>query len=439
MLVAMFFVALYGRSSHGLAAFLIPESILVAFMMTIGIGGLAAFGRRDTAQPSLLAAKPPRIAGDGTHILFDGLSLVLGIAGFFAVLEWWERWGKAHHMPGYEHGFPLSLVLIALLITTFLHETGHAFAGLALGMKLRAFLVGPFQWKVQDGRWKFRFALSKILAMGGATGLLPTNPQQDRWETMGMIAAGPAASLLTGLIAFNVAIGAKGQFYEPAWGLLAMVASCALIEFAVNLLPLNPDGAYSDGAQIYQLLKGGPWADLHKLLAVVGSTTVTALRPRDFDIEAIRRTERSFTTGRQALVLRLIATSYYLDCERFQEAREALADAEAVYAASGMDVPAEVCMAFVYRIAFLRRDAACAQVWWERMEAKKPAPTGADYWLAKSALLWSEGRLEEAREAWDKGDALAQKLPRVGDGEFDRHRCLLLRQELDAEVMATAG
>jgi tetratricopeptide (TPR) repeat protein len=207
----------------------------------------------------------------------------------------------------------------------------------------------------------------------------------------------------------------------------------------VNLLPLNPEGMYSDGAQIYQLLKGGAWADLHNVISVAGATTVTALRPRDFDIEAIRRAERSLKIGRPALVLRLIATSYYLDCERFEEAREALAEAEAVYAASGMDLPAEICMGFVYRIAFLRRDAASARAWWERMEAKKPSTAGVDYWLAKSALLWSEERVEEAREAWEKGNALAKNLPQVGDGEFDRHRCQLLGRELEVEAMATAG
>ncbi len=90
-------------------------------------------------------------------------------------------------------------------------------------------------------------------------------------------------------------------------------------------------------------------------------------------------------------------------------------------------------MAFVYRTAFLRRDAGAARQWWDRMEAKKPQHLGTDYWLAKSALLWIEGRKEEAREAWQKGDIQAQKLPAAGDYEFDRYRSALLRDCIECE------
>jgi tetratricopeptide (TPR) repeat protein len=440
LLVAIVFAARYAGHSPGLANFFIPESILVAAMMTLGIGGLAAFGRRQgESQRPLAAANSPRIAGDGTNVLFDGLSLVIGFAGFLAGLNWWERWGRAQHLPASHFQFSLSLLILSFLITTALHETGHAAAGLALGMKLRAFLVGPLQWTMRDGKWSFHFAPAKLFVPDGATGLVPTDPNQDRWETICMIAAGPIASLLTGLIAFNLALGAKGKAYEAAWGFFAVIATIGLVEFLVNVIPLRPAGLYSDGARIYQLLKGGRWADLHRVTSLAASTSVTALRPRDYDIEAIRRAEQSFTVGRQALMLRLLATSYYLDCERFSEAREALDEAEAASAALGTDVPAELCIAFVFRIAFLRKDPASARAWWERMEAKKPAKPGANYWLAKSALLWSEGHLDEAREAWEKGDALAQELPAVGDCDFDRHRSELLRQAIEAEVMAPAG
>jgi hypothetical protein len=67
------------------------------------------------------------------------------------------------------------------------------------------------------------------------------------------------------------------------------------------------------------------------------------------------------------------------------------------------------------------------------MEAKKPKRFNADYWLARSAYLWMEGRWEEARDAWEKGHALAEELPKFGAYEFDRYRYALLRKELDAE------
>jgi hypothetical protein len=74
------------------------------------------------------------------------------------------------------------------------------------------------------------------------------------------------------------------------------------------------------------------------------------------------------------------------------------------------------------------------------MEAKKPTHFGTDYWLAKSALCWIEGQKQEAREAWEKGNLLAQNLPSAGDYEFDRYRCSLLHRCIEnEEAMAVAA
>jgi hypothetical protein len=67
------------------------------------------------------------------------------------------------------------------------------------------------------------------------------------------------------------------------------------------------------------------------------------------------------------------------------------------------------------------------------MEAKKSTHFGVDYWLAQSALLWIEGRKDDARKAWEKGDLLAQQLPAAGDYEFDRYRCALLHDCIEKE------
>jgi hypothetical protein len=153
---------------------------------------------------------------------------------------------------------------------------------------------------------------------------------------------------------------------------------------------------------------------------------VTPLRPKDFDIDAIQRAELSFPQGRQALLLRLFASSYFTDCGMISQARDAIADAERIYQESASDIPAELHGDFVFGRAILHHDAVGARQWWDRMEAKKPTHFGVDYWLAKGALFWIEDRREEAREAWNKADLLASKLPAAGAYEFDRYRCSLL-------------
>jgi len=408
--------------------FLAIDGLLLAH----GVPGLVAFAYRGAlAKLPLEPAEPPRIAGDGTSRLLDWTAWLLAFAGVLAGLEWWDRWSHTQNLPSYSRGFPLSLLIMTLLITTALHELGHTAAGLALGMKLRAFIVGPFQWRIRDGRWKFQFLLSKFFS-GGMTSVAPTIPEQHRWNEICMIAAGPLASLLTGVISLCFALTAKGRPYEMFWGIFAVVATFSLMGFALNLVPVRPEALYSDGAQIYQLLKRGPWADLHQVFNVADSTAVTPLRPRNFDIQAIQRLSISFTKGRQALLLRLLATSHFLDSGMIPQARDSFAQAEAIYHESASDIPAELHFDFVFDSAYLRRDAASARQWWDLMEAKKPTHLGVDYWLARSALLWIENHNEEAREAWNKTSALAQKLPTAGTYEFDRYRVGLLGAALNA-------
>jgi hypothetical protein len=64
-------------------------------------------------------------------------------------------------------------------------------------------------------------------------------------------------------------------------------------------------------------------------------------------------------------------------------------------------------------------------------EAKKPTRFNVDYWMAASALQWVEGNLKYGEESWQKANPLAQKLPKAGAYELDRHCCSLLRRVLD--------
>ncbi len=294
----------------------------------------------------------------------------------------------------------------------------------------------PSRARPSEGKWEFRFLPAKIFATGGATAVVPTTLEHFRAQQICMIAAGPFASLVGGLIAFCAALAATNSHWEPAWLLLALIATLSLLGFIVNLIPFRTETSYSDGAQIYQLLSKGPWGDYHRALSIAGSTLVTPLRPRDFDIEAIQRAAVCITHGPQGLLLRLLASSYYLDCGRIPEASQALAEAEGVYKESASEISAELDTVFVFGKAFLQRDSAGARRWWERMEAKKPSRFNGDYWMARSALLWRENRLEEAQEAWQKGNVLAQQLPKAGAYESDRDRFALLRKALDESLSA---
>lgn len=398
---------------------------------SIGVAGLVAFVPRDSVRRGLASKiKPPRVAGDGTSTWADALAWILGTVGYLAGMEWWYRWAHSQGLP-FSYGIlPWMQLLAALLVSVAFHEAGHAIAGLCLGMKLRLFLVGPFQWRIRDGRWTFQFNLKKTFSVGGATGCVPVTPDWERGDEICMIAAGPIASFAVGCFAAALAISAQGEWYQSYWEFFAVLATISLMGAVVNLLPLRPEALYSDGAQIYQLLKGGPWADFHRVQALVASTLVTPLRPRDYDIQAIETAGKSFSHDIHALLLHLYASSYFLDRGQLDQARDSFRQAESLYAGIEQFVNADLLTAFVFRSALLCRDAAASHTWLERLEAAKPPHRGVDYWLARSAERWIEGSLGEARTAWHNASSLVVDLPHTGAYEFDRYRSELLREEI---------
>jgi len=397
-------------------------------LLVIGVAGLVAFSWRDSTITA--PGAPTRV--DGTSGLIDKVSgllfIVLNLAPFF----WWYGWMRARNTLEHRSDlYEFALILLVALTITTLHELGHTATGLALGMKLRAFAAGPFEWFIREGKWNFQFRPSAILSAGGATGVVPLSPDFPRSRELLMVAAGPFVSLLTGMIALWIALTVKDNSPAQLGGLLALFGAWSLALAVGNLLPFTSGENYSDGAQIYQRLSNGPWADYHRAMTVVLSSLVTPLRPKDYDIKAILRAADTFTQGKRALLLRLFAYSHFLDCGKLPEAAEALKEAESIYRQSASDIPAELHTAFVFGNAYLRRDAVAAREWWTRMEAKKPTHRNVDYWRAYSALRWLEGDMKEANEAWERSNALAQQLPKAGTYEFDRYCCSILRTALD--------
>ena len=350
----------------------------------------------------------------------------------FAAYLWWTRWLTTNNIdlsPGTLQR--TAMIMLVLLAVTILHEFGHAATGLAVGMKLRAFIIGPLHWQIRDGKWEFQFKPSAFLAAGGATGVVPATLNLPRRNFLCMLTAGSLVNLLTGFLALWVASSTNPDSPLQAKGLLALFGAWSLILGAMNLLPFRTSNNYSDGAKLYQLLSDGPWGDFHKAVAMSGSSLVTPLRPRDYDIEALQRAARTITRGHQGLLLQLFAHNCFLDQGKTREAGEALRSAESIYHESALDISAELHSVFVFGSAFVFRDAAAAREWWGRMESKKPRRFNVDYWRADGALHWIEGNLKTANEALAKSETLAEKLPQAGAYDFDRYCCSLLRKALD--------
>ena len=330
----------------------------------------------------------------------------------------------------------LLLILAASFIATAVHELGHAIAALAVEMKIRQLVLGPFSWRVRNGKWQCRFSPAGVLSVGGAVGTTPMRMDDYRWRMIAVVAAGPLASLCLGVLALWATLDAAGSPWEHYWRLFSYLSTFSALGFVMNLIPTLPGSSYSDGARIYQLLAGGPASQVEHAFAMISSTAVSPLRPGNLDMHLIQRALGFCKTGERALVLRVNAFQCFLDSGQITQALEVLADAEGVYAASSGAIPGElkamVHRAFTFANAFVRRDAGAARSWWDRTTGKRTESFTVDDWKAYCSLMWIENRPAEARDAWERGNALAQRCPAAGAYDYDRDCFARLRMELEA-------
>jgi Zn-dependent protease len=405
-----------------------------------GILGLFLFRRQENVdRVAAKGVKPTRTRGDGTSTSMDVIANLALFAGFLLAGSYWASWAIHEKLP--DDGSMLARLLLieaAMLITTVAHESGHALAAILVKMKVRRFVVGPLEGSFRGGSWQLKFRPAGFLGTPGGVGVVPSTMTRLRTRHAIVAAAGPVASLIVGLAAMSAALASKGHFWESCWMLAAYTSTFSLLAFAFNLIPMRPESAYSDGARIYQLLSGSPWADVHLALSMGSCTLASPMRPRDCDIEVLERAATFLSRGLEGLLLRVQAQAYFHDCGLIPKAIKALEGAEAVYDESVGDMRADLHKSFVFANAFLKRDAVRARQWWDRMEAKGSATEDAEYWFSRSALLLAEGSLNEAEAALNVSAEMMRELPRVGAYDYERDCVGQIRVAMEANITITA-
>jgi hypothetical protein len=415
----------------------VPEMILGTLLAVAGLiaflprGAAAQVAKSNRVRPP----QSPRMAGDGTSKLQDYVGQGISIAIVWFSLGWWGSWAT-HHQLSYPGLLAfLAQMELAVLITTLTHELGHLVAGWASGEILRSFQVGPFRWTIRHGVWKFDFNLRRFY--GGSVAMVAPDLVNMRSRQAFLLIGGPVGSLLTGSIFIVAALLSPGHAWQEYWMFLSMLATFSIAAFVGNLIPMKPASLYSDGAQLYQIVTNGPWTRVHLAFAMVTSSLVSRLRPRDFDVNLIHQAANSLPQGERGLLLRLFACIHYLDANQIPKAIASMEEAEALYEQSVFEKPQEICAEFVFVNAFYKRDLAAAERWSRRIEAARNVECDADYWRAQTAFLWLKGEREEACDAWARGHVLALKLPMAGSYDFTRSCFAKLRAALDAPAQTS--
>jgi hypothetical protein len=384
----------------------------------LGLAGLIVFWRKDIVKAMAAEGQgksPERISGDGTHKYLDHLGQVLAFALWIAASYMWTKWADQRGLTRH-YGIQRWIELLgAVYVAVFFHELGHFLAGLVGDMSLRGFAVGPLAGQIRGGRWRLALNPGGVFG-GGAVTMVPLHLRDLRRRYIYLTAAGPIFSLVTGMVALVLTLNAPHSPWQGAWRFFALTGSVCLCDFVINLIPLRPEGAYSDGAQILQLVKGGPWADSHMAFSMVGSSLVTPLRPSQFDLPLLERVARFYQSGKRGAFVRLFIAMHQVDSGRGALAIEAWREAARMDPEPTADTAAE----YAFFEAVVAQDRERARAWWKQVESKGGSRHEVDYWRGRTAVLWVEGDFQQARDALEKADSFARRLPPVGAYEYDR-------------------
>lgn len=177
-------------------------------------------------------------------------------------------------------GLPaLTAFVIAIWPNVILHEAGHALAGLARGMKLVAFGVGPL--RVERGNqdhWRLRRG-GGVRGLGGFAAMHPpAGRETGRIDEALLLAGGPVANLLVAALCLWLGT------LPAAASLVSQVATgfgaSALFLGVANLIPFSSQGWRSDGRGLLDLLRRSPHAALQQRVNQMVALSMAGVRPR---------------------------------------------------------------------------------------------------------------------------------------------------------------
>ncbi len=181
---------------------------------------------------------------------------------------------------------PIFFVVIAI------HEVGHALAGVWVGFDFRMYVVGPFMWNKEHGRWKFQWNRN-VNTAGGMVVCMPTDTNDLGRRFSTYAAGGPVASFLLAILSFGVYrlisiadIAGHVGLQTLAYIFLVM-AFLSLVIFLVTAIPMHFGGFSSDGARVLRFLKGGDVARFEILILKFIAGSTAGLRPKLLDMDEL--------------------------------------------------------------------------------------------------------------------------------------------------------
>lgn len=339
------------------------------------------------------------------------------------------------------------MICLSEWLVTLVHEGGHFLMDCLLGFEFQFLQVGPL--KIVRARDGIRLRLDVSRGAGGATAAYPLSDRSLRLRWVLVVAAGPLASVLLGIISWRLLVnylapcqtgGAPSDTYlssftgnaDPLCLAIAISGGSALNPFVIGLLMLLVWGAiigglfnlllpYSgvhgvgDGLRLLRLLMGGKSAERDLIALQLAGYAAFAVRPREWPAQLVLRRVALAETQRDQYVAALFAYNWALDSSYIERAGKFLDQLQVTAPAGAPRASTILALESAYFEARHRANSMSAREWLRRGSKREDSQESQAAPIlrprAQAALLLLEGRCQEAAARANEAlDALGQRL-----------------------------
>jgi hypothetical protein len=179
----------------------------------------------------------------------------------------------------------LSAFWAAFAAGIFLHEAGHLLAAILQDFEILGASLGPIRAVHFHGKWTFQFSGTLL---SGSISAIPRENYAWRKRMLLVVAAGPVATLLTGVASGLLLF--SGEFDGWMKYFLASLTELSFFLFVLGLIPNGSKAQIRNDAQLcYSLFRNTVEAQGILLYHLVTQLGVAGMRPRDYPERLIRK------------------------------------------------------------------------------------------------------------------------------------------------------
>ncbi|MCR5888300.1 M50 family metallopeptidase [Hymenobacter sp. J193] len=367
------------------------------------------FSKPDTPESSLT---PEQLKQKKRRQGIFNLAFLLGPLLWLKGADWFtsiSSQAEALHLP-----WPVLLLfwLIALVLANFLvviiHELGHVAGALSAGFTVVSFTAGILHLERKATGWQAR--LQRLVAkVGGMVQVYTTHYDHLRRRYMLVVAAGPAANLLSGslalllLAALPESFGSTPENRLPEYlfsTLLSIFGWISIVQGVLGFVPVRTTTGYiQDSLMLSHMLRRDKAMYQQLFLLQLSGSSYQGTRPRLWNTEWVQGllAHSSETIGENVLdcYAHSWAYIYFDDCQDLDSARRHLNEALDRKHLASAEVQQYLFCEAAYVAALRTHDVEQARHWLNRAQQVKPF-TAQEGLFAQAAVLWAEGNTPQA-------------------------------------------